>query len=107
MVPIHFDVEGRWRAVSAEVIVGITEWRLQPPKATLAEIEAAVDERLARFRARLRQDVALASQAADLSQSVAQERPVCPACGGSVEPRGPRERHLTTHQGHLLTLERS
>jgi hypothetical protein len=24
-----------------------------------------------------------------------------------VEPRGPRERHLTTHQGHILTLERS
>ena len=72
MVPIHFDVEGRWRAVSAEVIGGIKEWRLQHPTATLAEIEAAVDERLARFRARLLQDVALASQAADLSQSVAQ-----------------------------------
>jgi hypothetical protein len=107
MSPMHFDFEGRWRALSEEVIVGIKEWRLQHPQATLEEIEAAVDERLARFRARMLQDVALASQAADLRQTAVQERPVCPTCGGPVEPRGPRERHLTTHQGQLLTLERS
>jgi hypothetical protein len=107
MFPIQFDFEGRWRALSEEVIVGVKEWRLQHPKATLEEIEAAVDERLARFRVRMLQDVALASRTADLSQSAAQERPVCPSCGGPVEPRGPRERHLTTHQGHMLTLERS
>lgn len=107
MFPIQFDFEGRWRALSAEVIVGVKEWRLQHPKATLEEIEAAVDERLGEFRARMLQDVALASGAADLSQSAAQERPLCPTCGGPVEPRGPRKRHLTTHQGHILTLERS
>jgi hypothetical protein len=107
MAPIHVDFEGRWRALSEEVIIGIKAWRLQHPKATLEAIEAAVDERLARFRARMLQDVALASQAADLSQSTVQERPVCPSCGGPVEPRGLRERHLTTHQGHMLTLERS
>jgi hypothetical protein len=107
VAPSHFDFEGRWRALSEEVIVGIKEWRLQHPKATLQEIEAAVDEQLARFRARMLQDVALASRAADLSQTVRQERPVCPSCGGPVEPRGPRERHLTTHQGQTLTLPRS
>jgi hypothetical protein len=107
MAPIHVDFEGRWRALSEEVIVGINEWRLQHPKATLEEIEAAVDERLARFRARMLPDVALASQAADLRQSTAQERPVWHTCGGAVEPRGRRERHLTTHQGHTLTRPRS
>ena len=107
MSPIKCDFDGRWRALSEEVIVGIKEWRLQHPQATLQEIEAAVDQRLAQFRACMLQDVALASRAADLSQASAQERPVCPTCGGPVEPRGPRERHLTTHQGHTLTLERS
>jgi hypothetical protein len=93
--------------LSEEVIAGIKEWRLQHPKATLQEIEAAVDERLAQFRARMPQDVALASRAADLRQTAPSERPVCPTCGWPVEPRGLRERHLTTHQGHTLTLERT
>ena len=39
MAPIHFDFEGRWRALCEEVIVGIKEWRLQHPQATLQEIE--------------------------------------------------------------------
>jgi hypothetical protein len=107
MSPINGDCESRWRALSEEVIVGIKEWRIQHPKATLQEIEVALDQRLAEFRACVLQDVALASWAADLSQASVQERPVCPTCGGPVEPRGPRERHLTTHQGHTLTLERS
>jgi len=77
--PINFDFEGRWRVLSEEVIAGIKEWRLQHPKATLQEIEAAVDERLAQFRARMPQDVALASRAVDLRQTAPSERPVCPA----------------------------
>ena len=92
--------------LSAEVIVGLKEWRVQHPQATLQEMEAAVDERLAQLRARMLQDLALARQAADLRQASVQERPVCPTCGGAVEPRGPHERHLTTHQGHTLTLKR-
>lgn len=77
------------------------------PRATPEEIEATVDEQLARFRARMLQDLALARQTTDLHQSAMSERPVCPACGGPVEPRRPRERHLTTHQGQTLLLERS
>jgi hypothetical protein len=88
-------------------MAGIQEWRLQHPKATLRAIEAAVDERLAELRARMLQDVALASQAADVSQTGAPDRPVCPQCGTPVEPRGPRERQLTTHQGKILRLRRS
>jgi hypothetical protein len=93
--------------LSEAVIVGLKEWRVQPPQATLQEIEAAVDERLAQFRARMLQDLALASRAADLRQVRVQERPVCPTWGGPVEPRGPPERHLTTRQGQPLTLQRS
>jgi hypothetical protein len=88
MAPIHFDGEGRWRALSEEVIVGIKEWRIQHPKATLQEIEAAMDERLAQLRTRMLQDGALASRAADLHQRAVQERPVCPTCVAQWSPVG-------------------
>jgi hypothetical protein len=107
MSPSRFDFEGRWRRLREEVMVGIQEWRLPHPRATLEEIEAAVDERLARFRARRLQEVALASRAADRPRTAAPERPVCPTWGGSVALRGPRERRLMTHQGQPLSLERS
>ncbi len=107
MPPRPFDLAVRWREVSEEIMAGIEAWRLHHPKATLREMEAAVDERLAELRARMLQDVALASQAADLSQAKAQDRPVCPHCGTPLEPRGPRERQVTTHQGKTRRLRRS
>jgi hypothetical protein len=101
------DFAGQWRPLSEELMAGIEEWRLQHPKATLREMEAAVDERLAALRARMLQDVALASQAAEVSQARPPERPVCPHCGTPVEPRGPRERQVATPQGQTLRLRRS
>jgi uncharacterized protein YPO0396 len=38
------EVEARWRQLSEEVITGMAEWREQHPRATLSEIEAALDE---------------------------------------------------------------
>lgn len=107
MPPTPFNFAGRWRPFSDEIMAGIEEWRLQHPKATLREIEAAIDARLAELRARMLQDVALSSQAADVSQAHAAERPVCPHCGTLLEPRGPRGRQVTTHQGKTLRLRRS
>jgi hypothetical protein len=37
-------MEARWRALSEEVITGMAEWWGQHPRATLTEIEAALDE---------------------------------------------------------------
>jgi hypothetical protein len=51
--------------LSTEILSGLREWRLQHPKATMREIEAALDERWYRLRARMLQDVALACAAAD------------------------------------------
>lgn len=39
-------LERKWRRLSEEVITGMKEWRQAHPKATLREIEAALDERL-------------------------------------------------------------
>lgn len=100
------DVDEGWRELAEEVLFGIKEWRLQHPKASLREIEAALDERWSRARARVLQDLALASAAADLS-AASGERPACPSCGVSLEARGQQTRELTTYHDRTLRLERS
>jgi hypothetical protein len=104
MPPTLFECAVQWRAVSEEMKVAMQEWRLQPPKATLQEMEAASDERLAGLRGRRLQDMARASRVADVSQPSSPERPVCPHCGVAVELRGVRERQVMTHQGKPLRL---
>jgi len=101
------DFDREWEALAEEVLMGMKEWRLAHPRATLREMEAALDERLARVRARMLQDMALASAAADLGQAGAQERAVCEQCGQPLEARGKETRQLRTHGDQALVLERS
>ncbi len=42
------EFERKWQKLSEEVLTGMKEWRDQHPKATLNEIEEALDERLGR-----------------------------------------------------------
>jgi len=51
------DLDTHWHELAGEVMTGMKEWRLQHPKATFREIEAALDERLARLRARMLEDL--------------------------------------------------
>jgi hypothetical protein len=99
--------ERQWRELAEEVITGMQEWRLQHPKATLAEIEAALDARLARLRARMLQDAALASAATAWKDTPAAAHPTCPHCGTALVSRGGATRHLETQGGVELTLERT
>ncbi len=101
------EVESRWRELAEEAMVGMKEWRLQHPKATFKEIEAALDERLARVRARMLEDVALASLARDIGETSQEERPKCPKCGHTLEGRGQEARSLTTNHNQTITLKRS
>ena len=96
-----------WQGVADEVFSGMAEWRVQHPRATLAEIEHAVDERLAGLRARLVEDVALRSARAELAALPAGERPVCAQCGTILEARGKKTRRLTTRHNQVVRLERS
>ena len=100
----EFDRE--WHTLSEEILTGMKEWRLQHPRATLKEMEQALHERMARLEARMLQDMALASKAADLSELSAAERPVCPHCGARLGRRGKRARHLQTQGGAEVVLER-
>ena|SRR5215210_5203274 len=99
-------MDQRWSQEAEAILTGFKEWRLQHPRATLSEIEAALDERLARLRVRLLEDAALASAAADLRALPPEERPRCPQCGAVMALRGPEARHLTTTYEQSLTLRR-
>jgi len=101
------EVEARWQQLTDEVMTGMKEWRLQHPKATFREIEAALDERLARVRARMLQDVALASAAAEVRMAKPEDRPRCPKCGHLMEARGQDTRSLTTNYNQTIDLKRS
>jgi predicted RNA-binding Zn-ribbon protein involved in translation (DUF1610 family) len=97
--------EGQWRELMDEVMTGMKEWRVANPKARLSEIEQALDERWAKARARMVQDSAMASAAADLAQEKA--RLGCPACGVMVEVRGQQTRELATYYDQPIQLRRS
>jgi hypothetical protein len=101
------DFASTWRALSNEVLSQMKEWRLQHPRATLSEMESVLDELLARQRAQMLQDMALASPVADLSAVPKSERPVCPQCGVPLGSRGKGERQLQTTGGQELVLQRS
>lgn len=92
---------------SDEILSGMREWRIAHPKATFVEIQGAVDERLDRLRARLLQDMALSSQAAEGTERATMERPRCPDCGERMAPRGSRDRAVTVQGDQTVTLARS
>ena len=96
-----------WEVLSADILSGMREWRLQHPKATLREIEQELDQHFYRLRARMVQDLALQSGAADWKDTSATERPVCPDCDCPLTLRGKQPRHLKTSGGHQLTLTRT
>ncbi len=96
-----------WWPLAQEVLTGMKEWRLQHPTATFSEIEAALDARLGRLRARMLEDTALASAVAAWSPESGHPRPPCPACGAPLQSRGEATRDLQTHAGQAITLTRS
>jgi hypothetical protein len=94
-------------AFSYDILTSMREWRLQHPKATLREIEQALDERWYRLRARMLQDLALQTHAASWQATASAERPTCPDCGSPLIRRGRQPRQLTTHGGQAITLNRT
>lgn len=96
----------RWQTLSAEVITAMADWRAAHPRATFSEIEAALDARLARLRAQMLEDAALASAATDWADQPPENRPSCPQCVAPLQARGRATRHLQTQGGQELTLPR-
>jgi NADH pyrophosphatase NudC (nudix superfamily) len=101
------DFDCTWETLSQEVTQAMKQWRLQHPQATLSDIEEAVDQQLGKMRARTLEDLALASQAADLRNELPSPPPLCSHCGTPMQSRGKKKRRLKTHHGQGLNLERS
>ncbi len=101
------EFDRRWTQLAQEVLSGMRDWRVQHPTATLQEIEEELDKRMASMRAGLLQDLAMASTAADVAGTQAQERPRCPTCGGMLQERGKQVRKLVTYGEQSVRLERS
>ena len=96
--------EARWQKLSEEVLTGLRDWRAAHPRAPFAEIEAVVDERLNGMRARMLEDLALASAAAE---AAAEPPGACPAGGQALQRRGLQTRTLTVQGDQPVRLRRS
>ena len=98
--------EQAWHRMTAEIMSGMREWRIAHPKATLREMEQELDFRWVRVRARMLEDMALASVAADWTTAPAGQQPSCPDGGVPLQLRGTDLRTLQTHGGQDSILER-
>lgn len=98
--------EQTWHQMSEEVMTGMREWRMQHPKATLRAMEEELDTRLNQMRARMLEDMALASAVTDWVEAPPDQQPCCRACHTPLQQRGDQSRTLQTSGGQQLTLAR-
>ena len=99
--------EADWRTATEDVLTGMREWRTAHPKASFAELEVAVEERLGRLRVRLLEDAALG--ATSETGAGALTGMACPECGsasGGLEGRGRRARRITVQGNQAVRLAR-
>src|SRR6266852_1666219 len=82
------DLQERWKEQGEETFASVARWRAAHPQATLAEIEQAVDEQMNRLRARMIEQAAQASAAAE---SQASQGLVCEQCGQALQAHGGQE----------------
>jgi uncharacterized protein with PIN domain len=85
---------------------GMAAWRKEHPKATLREIEAELDQRVAVIRAALLEETVAASAAVTGAAGTGAAGMKCPVCDGPLAADGKRRRRLTTTGGQELELER-
>jgi hypothetical protein len=99
------QAEQQWRTLSEEVMAGLQDWQAAHPRATFADIEAVVDERLNAMRARMLENLALARAAAEGAEGEA-VGPACPDCGTPLQRRGYQTRTVTVHGDQAVRLRR-
>jgi hypothetical protein len=97
------------RQVSAGLrdVLGMTQWRKEHPKATWAEIEAAVDERINQLRAQLIEDVVQMGESESWRELPQEDRPRCETCGKPLVARGEQTRFLQTTGGEAVKVTRT
>jgi len=76
------------------------QWRQTNPKATLTEIEEAVEAELAQLRKQLVEEMV------QEKVSGLQGEPDCPQCGEKMVKNGRRQRKLKSKEGQTIQLDR-
>ena len=97
----------RWWSLATELFTGMKEWRHAHTTAPFNDIESALDARLHSLRARMLEDLALASTVATWSEAPPSERPRCRQCDVPLESRGEATRELQTVGGEQVVLSRA
>ena len=97
----------QWDELYQQASHEIQQWRQAHKKATLTEIENTVDAELAKMRAQMIEDLALASEVANLKDVPVEKRPHCPACSVSLSANGKQKRQLVTEHEQAVNLSRS
>lgn len=100
------DFNPEWADIFNELQTDMRDWRRAHPKATMLQIELETERQLSRLRARMISDLAQDSETAFFSERPPGERPRCPNCQATVEPRGSKERRLRVHGDGEARLER-
>ncbi|NIW11454.1 MAG: hypothetical protein GWN33_13585 [Gammaproteobacteria bacterium] len=85
---------------SDEVTRKMRQWRQANPKATLTEIEEAVEGELAQLRKQIVEEMVQEEAAGR------QEEPDCPQCGEKMVKNGRRQRKLKGKEGQTIQLDR-
>ena len=101
------DFDRDWEAASKELLTEMKAWRKAHGQATLTEIEDELDRRMQELRGEMLEDMAQASDLADVGLLAEGERPVCPHCGRRMGPRGQGERALKTNGDQEIVIKRS
>lgn len=88
-------------------VLGMTAWRKAHPRATWAEIEAAVDEQINQLRAELIQELVQMGENEDWRELPLEERPTCETCGQPLSARGEQTRWIQTNGGQAIQVRRT
>lgn len=89
-----------------EAFRDLSDWQQAHPKATFAQIEDAVEERIADVRARLTEDLVRAKVSAHEAGRGNDTPPTCPTCGKPMESRGEHERTVTIRGNRGVRVRR-
>ena len=90
------ELQHQWQEQAEEAMAVVAQWRVAHPKATLAEIEQAVDDQMNRLRAQL---IEQAAQTSATAESEANQGLVCQQCGQALQARGRARRKWQTQGG--------
>ena len=78
----------------------IAKWQANNPKATLTEMETAIDEELHKLRSKIIQ------QLVEERESKEETKQACPNCGQKMGKNGKRPRQLKTKGNEKVEFER-